>query len=230
MPITEGDFIRLSYTGKVHGIVIDTTRKEDAENAGMYDENKRYEPQIICAGKQHILLGLDEAIVGKEVGYEGTIEVPPEKGFGEHESELMRSFEKKIFKEKPVRGMRITVPNVGEGTVVNLIGNRVIVDFNNPFAGQTLNYSFKIEELVEDPSEKIKGIVQLFGGIEAEVSITDNIADVNLPAGIYSMSRRFFTGKPYVTMAIFDLINAIEEIRYIEKFTKPEKKVESSSE
>jgi FKBP-type peptidyl-prolyl cis-trans isomerase 2 len=230
MPVKEGDFIRISYTGRSFGTVFDTTREEDAREAGTYDANKKYRPVIVCAGKQHIVLGLDEAIIGKEIGYEDTIEIVPEKAFGEHEQERMRSFGKKVLKEKPVLGNRVNIPNVGEGTIVNIIGNRVLVDFNHPLAGQTLTYTFKIEDIVEDPVEQIQGLVQMFSGIDVKVSLIDGVAEVNLPAGIYSFSRSFVSGKPYITISIFDLIRGVEEIRYIESYTKPEKKVEEGSE
>ena len=230
MPVKEGDFIRLSYTGRSFGMVFDTTREEDAREAGSYDENKTYGPMVVCAGKQQILLGLDEAIVGKDVGFEGTIEVAPDKAFGEREQELMRSFEKKVFKEKPAVGMQVNMPKVGEGTVVKIIGNRVLVDFNHPLAGQTLTYTVKIEGVVEDPVEQVQGLINIFTGVDAEVAIVDRVAEVNLPAGIYSYSRRFVGGKSYITVSIFDLVEGVDEIRYIEKFTKPEKKVEEGSE
>ncbi len=230
MPVKEGDFIRLSYTGRSFGMVFDTTREEDAREAGTSDENKKYGPMIVCAGKQHILLGLDEAILGKEVGFEGTIEIAPDKAFGEREQELVRSFEKKVFKEKPVLGMQVSMPKVGEGTIVKMIGNRVLVDFNHPLAGQTLTYTVKIEGVVEDPVEQVQGLIQIFSGVDAEVSLVDRVAEVNLPAGIYSYSRRFVSGKPYITVSIFDLVEDVNEIRYIEKFTKPEKKAEEVSE
>ncbi|WP_367279016.1 peptidylprolyl isomerase, partial [Methanospirillum sp.] len=215
--------------GRSFGMVFDTTREEDARESGTFDEKKKYEPVIICAGKQQILLGLDEALVGKEPGYEDTVEIPPEKAFGEREQELMRSFEKKAFKEKVAVGMRVNIPNVGEGTVVKMIGNRVLVDFNHPLAGQTLSYSFRIEEFVEDPSEQVKGLVSIFSGVDTEVSIENGVAKINLPAGIYSYSRRFASSKPYITISIFDLINGIEELQYIEKYPKPEKKAEEGS-
>ncbi len=229
MPVKVGDFIKISYTGRSFGMVFDTTREEDARESGTFDEKKKYEPVIICAGKQQILLGLDEALVGKEPGYEDTVEIPPEKAFGEREQELMRSFEKKAFKEKVAVGMRVNIPNVGEGTVVKMIGNRVLVDFNHPLAGQTLSYSFRIEEFVEDPSEQVKGLVSIFSGVDTEVSIENGVARITLPAGIYSYSRRFATSKPYITISIFDLINGIEELQYIEKYPKPEKKAEEGS-
>ena len=230
MPVKEGDFIKLSYTGRSFGMVFDTTREDDAKESGTFDENKKYSPVIVCAGKQQILLGLDEAVIGKEPGDEGTVEIPAEKAFGEREQELMRSYEKKTFKEKPAEGMRVDIPNVGQGTVVRIIGNRVLVDFNHPLAGQTLTYSFRIEEIVEDPKEQMQGLIQVFSGVDAEVSIEDQSAQINLPAGIYSFNRRFVSSKPYITMSIFDLVKGVEEIRYIETYTKPEKKAEEKSE
>ncbi|PWR73194.1 FKBP-type peptidyl-prolyl cis-trans isomerase [Methanospirillum lacunae] len=230
MPVKEGDFIKLSYTGRSFGMVFDTTSETEARESGAFDEKKKYEPVIVCAGKQQILLGLDEAVMGKEPGDEGTIEIPPEKAFGEREQELMRSYEKKVFNEKPSVGMRVNIPNTGEGTVVKMIGNRVLVDFNHPLAGQTLDYSYKIEGFVEDPAEQIKGLISIFSGLETSVSIENGVAKVDLPAGIYSYSRRFVSSKPYITISIFDLVNGIEEIQYIEKYPKPEKKAEEIKE
>ena len=230
MPVKEGDFIKLSYTGRSFGTVFDTTREDDAKESRTFDENKKYAPVIVCAGKQQILLGLDEAVIGKEPGTGGEIEIPPEKAFGEHEQELMRSFEKKVFKEKPAEGMRVSIPNVGEGTVARIIGNRVLVDFNHPLAGQTLTYSYQIEGIVEDPVEQIQGLIQVFSGVETEVSLENGTARVNLPAGIYSYSRRFSGAKPYITVSVFDLVSGVEEIEYVEKYTKPEKRTEEKTE
>jgi FKBP-type peptidyl-prolyl cis-trans isomerase SlyD len=229
MPVNEGDFIKISYTGRSFGMVFDTTSEDEAREAGTYDENKKYEPITVCAGKQQIILGLDEAIIGKEIGDEGTIEIPAEKAFGERDQELMRSFEKKVFKQKPAEGMRVTIPDMGEGTVARIIGNRVLVDFNHPLAGHTLSYSYKIESAVEDPAEQVKGIVSIFSGVDTEVSVTDGIAFINLPAGIYSYSRQFAARKPYITISVFDYVNGVNEIQYVEKYVKPEKKVEEES-
>lgn len=229
MPVKEGDFIKISYTGRSFGMVFDTTREDDAREAGTYDENKKYEPVTVCAGKQQILLGLDEAIIGNDVGYEGTVEIPAEKAFGEHEQELVRSFDKKGFKEKPVEGMRVNIPNTGEGTVVRVIGNKVLIDFNHPLAGQTLTYTFRIESAVDEPVDQVKGLISIFSGIDADVSLADGIAQIDLPAGIYSYSRRFVSSKPYITTSIFQLVSGVNEIQYIEKYPKPEKKNEEES-
>jgi len=218
MSIQEGDFIRLNFTGYANGILFDTTEEQKAREAGVFEEGRDYTPKVVCAGKRQIILGLDEAIIGKEVGFEETIEVPPEKAFGEHEQELLRSYEKKAFKTKPERGMRVTIPDAGTGTIENVIGNRVIVDFNHQLAGQTLTYTYRIEGIVESATEKIAGLIKLFSGYDMEIRLEDKTALINLPPGIYYASRTWLNMKPYITNSIFDEIEGIEEIRYIERY------------
>ena len=159
MAIKEGDFIKLSYTGTVNGAVFDTTDEEAAKTAGIHSPNAVYGPVTICVGQKHVIAGLDEELVGKKVGASGEIEVLPEKAFGERDPKRIQSFPKNQFKEKPVRGMTVKIEEQGEGTVVDVIGTKVIVDFNPQLAGQTLTYSYKIEEKVTDPLEQLKGIV-----------------------------------------------------------------------
>lgn len=226
MPIQEGDFIRLNFTGYANGILFDTTEEQKAREAGVFEEQRDYTPKVVCAGKRQIILGLDEAIIGKEVGFEETMEVSPEKAFGEHEQELLRSYEKKSFKNKPERGMRVTIPDAGTGTVVNVIGNRVIVDFNHPLAGQTLTYTYRIEGIVESATEKIAGLIKLFSGYDMEVSLEDKTVLIKLPPGIYYASRIWLNMKPYITNSIFDDVEGIEEVRYIETYINTKKESE----
>ena len=130
MAIREGDFIRLSYTGTVNGNVFDTTDEEAAKKAGIHSENAVYGPITICVGQKHVILGLDEELVDKEAGAEGEVTVQPDKAFGERDPKKIQSFPKSKFSEKPVRGMPVKIDEQGDGTVVDVIGSRVIVDFN----------------------------------------------------------------------------------------------------
>ncbi|HOL40633.1 FKBP-type peptidyl-prolyl cis-trans isomerase [Methanospirillum sp.] len=226
MPIQEGDFIRLHFTGYANGILFDTTDEQKAREAGVYEEGRDYTPKVVCVGKRQIILGLDEAIIGKEPGFEETIQVPPEKAFGEHEQELLRSYEKKSFNKKPERGMVVNIPEAGRGTVVNIIGNRVIVDFNHPLAGQTLTYTYRIEGIVESATEKIAGLIKLFSGYDMDVSLEGSTALIQLPPGIYYVSNTWFNMKPYIMKSIFDQVSGIEEVRFIETYKNTKNKSE----
>ncbi len=67
--------------------------------------------------------------------------------------------------------------------MVDVIGNRVLVDFNHPFAGKTLHYSFKIEEKVDTPAEQFQGLIKLYAGREMDLSIDEGKATIDLPPG-----------------------------------------------
>ncbi len=225
MAIKEGDFIRLSYTGSINGAVFDTTNEEEAKKAGIHSPNAIYGPVTICVGQKHVIVGLDEELVGKKAGAEGEIVVAPEKAFGERDPKRIQSYPKNKFSEKPVRGMPVKIEDQGEGTVVDVIGNRFIVDFNPQLAGQTLTYSYKIEEKVTDSLDQLRGIVRLYSGKEMEISMDDGKATVTLPAGI-NYDRRWLLWRGRIIHEGFELIKGISEIVLVESFKRPEKKEE----
>jgi FKBP-type peptidyl-prolyl cis-trans isomerase SlyD len=223
MAIKEGDFIKLSYSGSVNGTIFDTTEAAEAKSAGIHSQNAIYGPVTICVGQKHVILGLDEELVGKSVGTSGDIVVPPEKAFGDRDPKRIQSFPKNQFKEKPVRGMAVKMEEMGEGTVVDVIGSKVIVDFNAPLAGQTLSYHYTIEEAVTDPLEQLKGLVRLYAGREMEIAMDDNKATITLPAGI-NYDRRWLLWRGRIIHEGFELISGISEIILVETFRRPEKK------
>jgi FKBP-type peptidyl-prolyl cis-trans isomerase SlyD len=223
MAIKEGDFIKLNYTGTVNGAVFDTTDEETAKTAGIHSPNAVYGPVTICIGQKHVIVGLDEELVGKKVGSSGEIEVLPEKAFGERDPKRIQSFPKNQFKEKPVRGMAVKMEEQGEGTVVDVIGTKVIVDFNPQLAGQTLTYSYTIEEKVTDPLEQLKGLVRLYAGREMEITFDDGKATVTLPPGI-NYDRRCLLWRGRIIHEGFELIKGISDIVLVETFKRPEKK------
>jgi FKBP-type peptidyl-prolyl cis-trans isomerase SlyD len=225
MAIKEGDFIRLSYTGKVGDNVFDTTSEDEAKGAGIHSQNAIYGPVTICVGQKHVILGLDEDLVGKKIGAESTVTVTPEKAFGERDPKRVQSFPKNQFKEKPVRGMQVKIEEQGEGTVVDVIGNKVIVDFNAALAGATLTYSYKIEEKVSEPVEQLKGLIRLYAGKDMEVAMDGDKATVTLPPGI-NYDRRWMLWRGRILHEGFELVKGIGEIILVETYRKPAKKEE----
>ena len=92
MAIKEGDFIRLSYSGTVNGNVFDTTDGEEAKKAGIHSPNALYGPVTICVGQKHVIIGLDEELVGKKAGASGSVTVSPEKAFGDRDPAKIQSY------------------------------------------------------------------------------------------------------------------------------------------
>ncbi|MDD4137656.1 MAG: FKBP-type peptidyl-prolyl cis-trans isomerase [Methanoregula sp.] len=225
MAIKEGDFIRLSYSGSVGDRIFDTTDEAEAKTAGIHSENAVYGPVTVCVGQKHVIVGLDEELVGKTANAEGTVTVQPDKAFGDRDPKKMQSFPKSKFNQKPVRGMPVKIDEQGEGTVVDVIGSRVIVDFNAPLAGQTLTYHYKVEKIVKEPLDQLKGLVRLYAGREMEIALDDGKATVTLPPGI-NYDRRWLLWRGRIIHEGFELITGISEIVLVETFKKPEKKEE----
>jgi len=225
MTIKDGDFVKLSYTGTANGLVFDTTDEEEAKTADIHSPAAIYGPVTICVGQKHVITGLDEELVGKKVGTEADVTVLPEKAFGERDSKKVQSYPKNKFKDKPVRGMRINVEEHGEGVVVDVIGSRVIVDFNAPLAGQTLTYHYKIEEIVSDPLEQLKGIIRLYAGKDMEVTLDSGKATVTLPPGI-NYGRRWLLWRGRIIHEGFETVADISDITLVETYKRPEKKEE----
>jgi FKBP-type peptidyl-prolyl cis-trans isomerase SlyD len=225
MAIKEGDFIRLSYTGKVGDNVFDTTSEDEAKKAAIHNPDASYGPVTICVGQKHVIVGLDEELVGKKAGAKGTVTVEPDKAFGQRDPKRVKSFPKSQFKEKPVRGMPVRLEEEGEGTVADVIGSRVVVDFNAPLAGQTLTYEYEIEEKVTEPLDQLRGLVKLYAGKDMEIAMDDGKATVTLPPGI-NYDRRWLLWRGRILHEGFELIKGLDEIILVETFKRPEKKEE----
>ncbi|HUK93104.1 MAG TPA: FKBP-type peptidyl-prolyl cis-trans isomerase, partial [Methanomicrobiales archaeon] len=97
--------MRLSYTGKIGERVFDTTDEAVAKEAGIHNPQAVYGPVLVRVGNRHVVVGLDDALVGKEAGEEGSVEVPPEKAFGVHDDTRVESVPLAKFEEKPRIGM-----------------------------------------------------------------------------------------------------------------------------
>jgi FKBP-type peptidyl-prolyl cis-trans isomerase SlyD len=227
MPIQEGSFVRLSYTGKIGDRVFDTTDEVVAKEAGIHNPQAVYGPVLVRVGNRHVVIGLDDALVGKEAGEEGSVEVPPEKAFGIHDDTRMESVSLSKFGEKPQVGTSVEVDN-REGTVVNIIGRRAVVDFNHPLAGKTATYTFRVEGIVESQPEQIQGLIQLYTQRSMEVSVEGGVVTIHLPPAIM-YDRRWLLWRSRVVQEIFEFYPEIEEIVLRESF-KRQAKTEGSAE
>lgn len=134
--ITKGSVVRFEYT------VSD-------ENGAVLQSNIGKEPVTYTHGQQEIIPGLENALSKMAVNEEKSIRVKPEEGYGQ--------VDPKGFKEVPKSDLPVSDPQVG--TPLNARGpqgeellihirevkrNTVILDFNHPLAGKTLNFDVKV--------------------------------------------------------------------------------------
>lgn len=244
MAIENGDFVRVNFTGKIEetGDVFDTTYEDVATEAGIADSNKEYTPIPIVVGGNHLLPAIDEAIVGMMPGDEKEVKVDPENGFGQRDSSLVTLIPMREFKKqdiKPYPGMKLQLEGQ-TGKVLTVSGGRVKVDFNHELAGKHLDYTVKVEDIIEDDDEKVKSMVQLHYSYpnmdidKTEVNFDDGTVSIKLD----EITR--FDQKPYmdITLARFRIAKDIwdnmdvDKVQFVDTFEKrnPEEDNEEESE
>ena len=237
MAIEKGDFIKINYIGRIKETkqVFDTTYESVAKEHGIYDENVKFKPVPIVVGASHVIPGVDEALIGMEVGEKKTIEVPPEKGYGKRDPKKIRAIPLKEFLKqgiKPVPGTRVNIDNE-VGKILSVGAGRVTVDFNHELAGKTLEYEISIEEKVNKDEEKIRYLVELHFSYtdpnEHEIKIENGVAKITIPESA-KFNSSLIASKIFTSRDIFNFIEGIKKVEFIEVYEKKEEKKEEEKE
>jgi FKBP-type peptidyl-prolyl cis-trans isomerase SlyD len=149
----------------------------------------------VVVGGGYVLPGLDDALLQMNVGEKKTLDVPPEKAFGERDQTKVHTLPESEFKKHgttPKPGM-VVEANDMRGRVVSVTSGRVTVDFNHPLAGKVLVYELEITGKIERTEEKVLAIVSYFTKLEAP-NITAKVlgreADVTLPPVVHPVYKK----------------------------------------
>ena len=220
MSVERGDFISLSYTGRLdNGDVFDTTDEDVAKENGLFAEGVAYAPITIVVGENMVVKGLDEDFIGKKAGHEGQIKIAAQDAFGQRIPELIEVVPTRRFEKRPAPGMRVTLDNK-TGTVESVIGGRVRVDFNSPYAGRTVNYAYKIVAIIADTVEKVKGLFKYYLNKDFDVSIAEHRVTVEMPYELgFNQQVQYY--KKLLAEKIIQFAGA-DEVDYLEVHKRPE--------
>jgi peptidylprolyl isomerase len=232
MALQKGDFILIEYTAKVKETneVFDTTNEETAKKERLFKESEIYEPKLVAIGEGWVLKPLDESLVNMELSKTETVEISPEKGFGQRDPEKVRRVPLKQLLAKqinPVVGARIEYQ--GKMASVRSIGaGRVLLDFNPPLAGRTLIYDVTVNKKLESNEEKIVALIHRRVPVVEEdkfkIAIQDNNLTINMPEDTFYIEG-IQIAKRGIAMDLQKFISDIEEIKFVETFkfeSKPE--------
>jgi len=163
MVLQKGDFILIEYVAKVKetGEVFDTTIEETAKKERLYKEGEIYEPKLVVIGEGWVLKTLDESLTTMDIDKKTSVEIPPEKAFGERDPEKVKRVSLRQLTAKgitPSLGMRVEYG--GKMATVRTMGaGRVILDFNPPLAGKTLVYEVTVQRKLKTVKEKIAALI-----------------------------------------------------------------------
>jgi FKBP-type peptidyl-prolyl cis-trans isomerase 2 len=155
MTIATGDSVTLEYTGRLDdGTVFDTSRETTAEQEGLVEAqpDREYAPLTVTVGSEQVIEGMEEGLVGLESGEETTLEIPPEKAYGEWKEEGVQEFEtdelsEMLGGETPEEGAYLQAQDGQHGEVTHADEETIRVDFNPRLAGETLAFDIEIVDV-----------------------------------------------------------------------------------
>ena len=165
--VEEGDFVLLKMTARTQkGKVFRVSTEEDARKAGIYEEERakqgHYTPEFIIVGKPGFLNeGLTDTIQDMNYFEKKSVRIPPTKAFGKRDPQKIErigiaKFRKLNEGKNPEYGQDFTNKKGQRGVVSNIMQGKVIIDYNHPLAGQSIDYNLEIIDKIEGFNEKIE--------------------------------------------------------------------------
>ncbi|MEX2476063.1 peptidylprolyl isomerase [Marinobacter sp.] len=137
LPIDKGTRVTLNFALKFEdGEVVDST----------FDKT----PATLEIGDENLPENFEAYLMGMTAGESKSVQVPPEKGFGQHNPNNVQVFKRHEFSADMVleAGVMISFADARQqelpGMVSRVEGDEVEVDFNHPLAGRTLTFEVEI--------------------------------------------------------------------------------------
>ncbi len=131
------------------GDTVTVTLQGLLEDGSVFNSSDENAPLTFVLGENEVLLGLELAIIGMEIGDQKTITLPPEQGYGVRQPKLVEE----VNIDTLPKGLDLSIGNQLEvttesGTVFQLFivkrkDQTIVLDANHPLAGRSL--TFRIE-------------------------------------------------------------------------------------
>jgi FKBP-type peptidyl-prolyl cis-trans isomerase SlyD len=137
--VSEGKSVKVEYTLTVDGKVIDSS--------------KGRQPLEFTAGSHQVVPGFEKAVMGMKVGEKKSFKVKPEEGYGAENPKAIRDIPRKELPADvtPKAGMTLYAQaKNGQHFPVKIVEVKkdvVVMDFNHPLAGKTLNFDVQVIDI-----------------------------------------------------------------------------------
>lgn len=224
MAFDKGSLIVVDYTAKVKDSdeIFDTTIEEDAKKHSIYEQNVKYQPKLVSIGEVSypVLKGLDEVLAKTAVGDKLTVEVTPDKGFGERDSGKVRMIPiRKLGEDAEKVSVGDTIEVDNKRGIIRFIGSgRVQVDYNHRYAGKTILFEVNVIKSLDSPNDKVDGILKNRLPVEnskIEFNLNDKETNVIIPEEILRADGLQIM-KHFIQLDIFKFVPTLEKVNFVE--------------
>ena len=220
----------VDYTSKVKDTeeVFETTIEEEAKKHSFHDPNVKYHPKLVSVGESWVIKGFDEALEKTSVGDKKTIEITPDKGFGERDTGKVRMIPlRKLGEDAEKVSIGDTVEVDNKKGIVRFIGSgRVQIDYNHRFAGKTVLYDINILKELKTDDEKTSGILKRYLPVKDDKILfkkTGNTLDITIPEEMFRADG-LHAIKHFVQTDIFKFVHALDKVNFVETYVKQQTK------
>jgi FKBP-type peptidyl-prolyl cis-trans isomerase SlpA len=114
------------------------------------DSTYSRKPATFEVGDGNLLPGFEEAMFGLVAGESATLEVPPERAFGQRNPQNVQRMARHLFAPDMALDVGLVVSFADAaraelpGVVVEFDDEEVVVDFNHPLAGEPLRFDVSV--------------------------------------------------------------------------------------
>lgn len=224
MTFDKGSLILVDYTAKVKDSeeVFDTTIEEYAKKHSIHEQNVKYQPKLVSIGEVSypVLKGLDEVLAKTAVGDKLTVEVTPDKGFGERDSKKVRMIPiRKLGEDAEKISVGDTIEVDNKRGIIRFIGSgRVQIDYNHRYAGKTILFDVNVIKSLDSPNDKVDGILKNRLPVE-NTKITFDLKDkevsIIIPEEILRADGLQIM-KHFIQLDIFKFVPTLQKASFVE--------------
>ena len=167
-----------------------------------------------------VLKGLDEALAKTTVGNKLTVEVTPDKGFGERDSGKVRMIPiRKLGEDAEKVSVGDTIEVDNKRGIIRFIGSgRVQIDYNHRYAGKTILYDVNVVKSLDSPNDKVDGILKNRLPLEDSkitFELKDKEVSITIPEEILRADGLQIM-KHFIQLDVFKFVPSLEKVNFIE--------------
>ncbi|WP_020677240.1 FKBP-type peptidyl-prolyl cis-trans isomerase [Geopsychrobacter electrodiphilus] len=136
-----GNKVKVHYTGTF-------------DDGTTFDSSVGNDPLEFEVGGGQVIPGFEQAVVGMKIGESKTVRISEEKAYGPRKPEMVIESSLGQFEEglTPEVGQQFQA-ELDDGqpvllTVVEVEGDKIVLDANHPMAGKDLNFEIELVEIV----------------------------------------------------------------------------------
>lgn len=128
--------------------------KMELEDGTEVESNFDDEPFEFKIGDGSLTMGMEDALIDKQIGDTVSVTLSPEMAFGLPDENNIHTLPSNDFpKDMPPEENQVIAfdgPDDSEitGTIIAIKGDEVEVDFSHPLAGRTINFTAKITDIL----------------------------------------------------------------------------------